>query len=242
MDEHENLYEKIQEMLGSNPGTLNILEQQIDVDLQVEYFECSRKLRLELNEDWALENMPNLKEPGTSLELKKDLLARLATIERVECFRAIESYLKTADRGLKDWAFLSLMESRMQLESTFLEENQIFISTGLGGRADKLRYFLVLTARERLNFDRNQQKVIQNEFEFVLKRYQAEIEQASFSEYVATLIILLPLQHPLKQVIEEAINESNNYGNFINDQFVVTNVKTLSFEEIKDHLVRKSAE
>ena len=92
MEEHENLYEKIQEILGGSPGNLKILEQQIDMDLQVEYYECSRKLRNELDESWAYEHMQYLVEPGYSHDVKKEILARLASIENVECYRAIESY------------------------------------------------------------------------------------------------------------------------------------------------------
>ena len=54
MEEHENLYEKIQEILGGSPGNLKMLEHQIDMDLQVEYYECSIKLREELEDEWAL--------------------------------------------------------------------------------------------------------------------------------------------------------------------------------------------
>ena len=48
------------------------------------------------------------------------------------------------------------------------------------------------------------------------------------------------MNHSLKMVFHEAIKECNKYGDFIKDDFIVTNVKTLSFEEIKEFLVRKS--
>ena len=40
--------------------------------------------------------------------------------------------------------------------------------------------------------------------------------------------------------LDEAINECNLYGDFLNDDFVVTNVKKLSFQEIKEFLEHKS--
>ena len=43
----------------------------------------------------------------------------------------------------------------------------------------------------------------------------------------------------LKSVFKEAIDECNRYGNFLNDDFIVTNVRTLSFKEIEDFLERK---
>ena len=240
MEEHENLYEKIQEILGGNPGNLKIMEQQIDMDLQVEYYECSRKLRLDLDESWALDHMQYLYEPGYSYEVKKEILARLASVENVECYRAIESFLHVAEEPMKDWALLALNESRMQLESKIMEENQVFISTGLGGKEEKLRYFVVLISRANTDLTPTHQMVIENEFDFILRKFDSELEEVHFSGYLATVLLLLPMNYSLKMVLKQAINECNQYGEFLEDDFIVTNVKTLSFEEIKEFLKRKS--
>ncbi|MCK4993022.1 MAG: hypothetical protein KAS29_21135, partial [Bacteroidales bacterium] len=81
-------------------------------------------------------------------------------------------------------------------------------------------------------------KVIANEFDYILRKYDAELEEIRFSEYMATLLLLLPMHYPLKVVFQEAISECNKYGDFLKDDFIVTNVKTLSFKEIKDFLER----
>jgi len=240
MEEHENLYEKIQEILGGSPGALKILEQQIDMDLQLEYYECSKKLKKELDETWAYDHMQYLTEAGYSNDVKKDILARLASIENVACYRAIESFSDEAEEPLRDWALLALNESRMQLESKIMEESQVFISTGLGGVDQKLRYFVVLISRTDADFTPTHQMVIRNEFEDVLKKYDAVLEEVSFSGYLATILLLLPMNFSLKMVFQEAINECNQYGDFLKDDFIVTNVKTLSFEEITEFLERKS--
>lgn len=240
MEEHENLYEKIREMLGGNTGSFAILEQQIDMDLQVEYYECSKKLNAEVDEQWALDHMQYLHEPGYSPEVKKNILARLATIESVECYRAIESYLEEADESLRDWTLLSLNESRMQMESRLLDENQVFISTGLGGKGKKLRYFVVLISKNRRELIPTQKKVIQNEFEFVLRKYDAEMEEVRFSGYLATILFLMPIHHSLKSIFREVIDECNQFGDFLMDHYIVTNVRILSFEEIKDFIEQKT--
>jgi hypothetical protein len=236
MEEYENLYEKIREILGNNPGNLKILEQQIDMDLQLEYYDCSMRVRRERSENWALEHMQYLAEPGYSLELKKDILARMASIDRVDCFRAIEAYLKQAPGPLVSWAVLALNECRMLLESKIMDENQVFISTGLGGKDEKLRYFVVLMTRSRVNLTASQKMVIKNEFEFILNKFDAVLEKSDFSDYLATITLLLPMNHSLKSVFKEAIDECNRYGNFLNDDFIVTNVRILSFGEIKAFL------
>jgi len=239
MDEHENLYEKIQEIRGGAQGKLKVLEQQIDMDLQVKYYECSKKLRNDLDEQWALENAKYLYEPGYSSQVKREILARLASIDKVDCYRFIEEFLKVAEEELQDWAVLALNESRMLLESRLLDESQVFISTGLGGKKEKLRYFVVLVSRSKMDLDETQRKVISNEFDFILKMYDAEVEEISFSENMATLLLLLPMNHSLKLVFNEAIEECNKYGDFLNADFIVTNVRTLSFAEIKAFLERK---
>ncbi len=240
MEEHENLYEKISEILGGSPGNLKILEQQIDMDLQMEYYECSRKIREEKDESWALENLQYLGESGYSVDVKKEILARLATMAKVECYRAIEAFLDSATEPLKTWAVLSLNESRMTLESKIMDENQVFISTGLGGKDEKLRYFVVLMTRTRVDLSDTQRMVIRNEFEYVLKKFDAELEESDYSGSLATMLMLLPMNYSLKSVFREAIDECNKYGDFLNDDFIVTNVKVLSFKEIEEFLEGKN--
>ena len=239
MEDHENLFEKIQEILGGTPGNLKVLEQKIDMDLQMEYYDCSMKIREERSDAWALEHMQYLSEPGYSVDVKKEILARMASVESVECYRAIETFLEDVDGVLHSWAILALNESRMLLESKIMDENQVFISTGLGGKDEKLRYFVVLMSRARIDLTESQKMVIKNEFEFILKKFDAVMEESNFSGYLATILLLLPMNHSLKSVFKEAIDECNRYGDFLNDDFIVTNVRVLSFGEIVDFLERR---
>ncbi len=240
MEDHENLYEKIREILGGTPGNLKILEQKIDMDLQMEYYDCSIRVRDEKSEEWALEHMQYLSEPGYSVDVKKEILARMASIESVECFRALEAFMEQALEPLLSWAILALNESRMLLESKIMDENQVFISTGLGGKNEKLRYFVVLMSRAKLELTSTQRMVIKNEFEFILEKFDAVIEESNFSGYLATILLLLPMNHSLKSVFKEAIDECNRYGDFLNDDFIVTNVRILSFGEIEEFLERRN--
>ena len=240
MEENESLYEKIREILGGTPGNLKILEQKINMDLQMEYYDCSMRIREEKSDKWALEHMQYLSEPGYSVDVKKEILARMASIESVECYRAIEAYLEQAFEPLLSWAILALNESRMLLESKIMDENQVFISTGLGGKDEKLRYFVVLMSRTKVELTSSQQMVIKNEFEFILKKFDALIEESSFSGYLATILLLLPMNHSLKAVFKKAIDECNRYGDFLNDDFIVTNVRVLSFGEIEEFLERRA--
>jgi hypothetical protein len=66
------------------------------------------------------------------------------------------------------------------------------------------------------------------------------MEEVKFSGYIATILLLLPMNRSLKQVFQEAIEECNQYGDFLENDFIVTNVKILSFNEIEDFIERRS--
>ncbi len=240
MEANENLYEKIREILGGQPANLKVLEQQIDMDLQLAYFDHACRLREDLDEAWALEHLSCLQEPSYSKDLKRDILARCACIEDVDCYRAIERFLQEGEEELRDWACLALNESRMRLESKLLDESQVFISTGLGGKAEKLRYFVVLMSRANQDFSALHRRVISSEFETCLKQFDADIEQLEFSGPLASLLVLIPMTRPLDSVFKAAIDECNLYGGFLDDAFIVTNVRTLSFEEVREMLEKKA--
>lgn len=235
----KNIYDRIQEIFGESPGSFSILEEKIDIDLQMEYFEYSGSVKKDLDGEAVLQEMNEIYNPEYTPEQKKKLLARLASIEKVEAYRFIENYLREGHKEIRNWAILALQESRMLLESKLLEENQVFISTGLGGKGSKLRYFMVLIRKDTGEFPEYQQKIIRNEFEITLKKYDAEIEKLDYPGHYATLLVIVPLKVPLKDAFHEAIRECNQYGDFLRPNFIVTNVRELNLDEIEDFLKKQ---
>ena len=235
--EGENIYEKIKEIFGESPGTLSILEEKVDIDLQMEYFEYSKAVKKDLDEKSVLEQMNEIYNAEWTGEQKRRLFASLASTENVEAYRFIEKYLKEGHPENRNWAILALQESRMLLESKLLDENQVFISTGLGGKGSKLRYFVVLIRKEADGFPDLQRKIIRNEFEITLKKYNAEIENVDFVENYATMLVIIPLRVALKEMFREAIRECNQFGDFLKSNFIVTNVRELGLEEIEEFLL-----
>lgn len=239
MDEEENIYDKIQEIFGQFPDNLNILEESINIDLQMEYFEYSKKIKKELISEKILASKDQLFLPDLPEPARKKLLVQLASLEEVEAYRAIEKYLAGPEPALREWAILAFQESRMLLQSKFLDENQVFISTGLGGKGGGLRYFVVLIHKDGNSFTELQQKIIRNEFEYTLKKHQGEIEAVNFEESFATLLTIIPIKSSIKEIFKEALAESNQYGDFLKANFIVTNVKKLSIEEIRDFIQKQ---
>ena len=238
--EGENIHEKIKELLGLLPDKLAIVEEQIPLEVQMAYFELSKKYKGRFDPEFVLTNSENLFLPQTLIQDKKELLAKLASIDRPEAYRIIEKYLLVSDNEIHDWVKLALLENRMSLESSLLEQNQVLISSGLGGKNDKLRYFLVVFNKEQLGFSETRKKVVQNEFETILKKQKCEIEEVVYFKDYFTMLTLIPLEISIRNLFSSSIIECNHYGNFLKKNFIITNVKQLSFDEIQNFILRQN--
>jgi hypothetical protein len=232
----ENPFEHMQEFLSEFKGDINIIDEKIDIRLQIEYFDMSRDMKshVELS-DWE-EKSEKLNDINTPLEEKKKILLQLASIEDVKAYRIVEKFTDKADETIKHWSLLALQESRMLLQSKLLDQSQVLISTGLGGKENKLRYFFVIFASNELAFNEFQQKVIKNEFEYMLHKNGSEIEEMKFLDNIATLLLLIPLSTPIQELFSKTISECNQYGNFLKDNCIITNVRILTIEEIMNFL------
>jgi len=230
----ESILGKFEELFGKKPERFSILEEQIDIKTQMNYFEESGKVKEAGNDlSGLLEQENDLYNTEVKLSEKKNLLVGLACVDDVEAYRIIERFTTSAKDELQNWAVLALQESRMTLESSLLNENQVFISTGLGGKGKKLRYFSVLSSANDEDFTDLQRRLINKELEFALKKVGGEIEKTEFVENYATLIALVPLTISIKDIIESAINECNQIGDFVSSKFILTNVKVFTIDEIK---------
>jgi len=238
MEDHENIYDKLKELLGGVPNQFRILEEKIDIDLQLEYFEESRRNK-NLIDPGIIAKSDNLFSEDTPIEEKKCLLSKVALLGNVESFRIIERFLSGNPGELKNWGILAYQESRMLLETKLLDENHILISTGLGGSGEKLRYFIVLFGKDKSGFSDFQRKIIQNEMEIGLKKYSSDLEEIKFSGSLATILAMIPMKAIIKNVFSETIIECNQYGNFLLSDFIITNVKELTFEEIREYIKSK---
>lgn len=236
----ENLIDSIESILGYFPGNLNILEEQVDMDLQLEYFEFSKDYRQNILSGKCVPLTENLSDKRNSITSKKKILVQLASRDTVEAYRTIEQYLSDPDTELRDWALLAFQESKMLIQGKLLDENQVLISTGLGGRGLGLRYFIVLVNNFDKSFDEFQQRVIGNEFTFHLKHNESELEEVNFPDNYCTLLALINIRIPVRSVIRAAISECNHYGDFIRPEFILTNVRIMNPEEIKDFVHKQS--
>lgn len=231
----KNDYNNIAEILSNVPDNYRILEETIDIDVQKEFFESSKDIKIDVELTPSL--IEQLNSDNLPIEERKITLQKLAMIDSVEAFRAIEAYNLSPEHELKDWAILSLQQSRMVIQSSLLGEQQVFISTGLGGKTNKLRYFLIFPYTVNTSINKVQKNALKNELSFFLNNYEGELEEIIFEHNrFATALALLPLKAAVTDMIKELLEECNQLGNYLSDDAIITNIKKFSNEEIIDIL------
>lgn len=243
MMKNDSIYNNITDVLNNIPDNYKILEETIDIDVQKDFFESSKFLIIDPNIDKISKLIKQLNSIDIKTDERKIILQKLAMIDSVEAYRAIEEYCKHAEHQLKDWSILSLQQSRMVLQSSLLDEQQVFISTGLGGKTDKLRYFLIFPYSNNVTINEIQQNALEQELNFFLNRYNGELEEIEFNKNkYASVLALIPLKAAVAEMIKEVLAECNQLGNYLTDDVIITNIKKFSHEEIIDILKRYDEE
>ncbi|MCQ2375967.1 MAG: hypothetical protein MJ069_08745 [Salinivirgaceae bacterium] len=229
---------EMNKLMNLFPNGFNAIDEPIDVNLQMEYFKTSKQVHKELDDDLNVDMLENINSETLSDEDRKVLLIKLASIDDARAFRIIEEYAKDTENPLHAWALMAKNESKMLIEGSLLNERQVFVSTGLGGRNNKLRYFVVLISNNE-EFAEFQQKLVKSEFETAMKENQSELESIEFNGKYAATKLLIPLNVQFDKLIIDAVKTCNEFGNFLTHDFLVTNVKELSFEEIAEIVAQR---
>jgi len=233
------LQKMIQEVLGIKPDKVNIIPHTIPLETQLAYFETSKKVKENINYDVVLNNASWLFKNDVSVEDKKWLLAQLASITKPEAYRIIENFVNSVEAGeLADWAKIALIESRTVLESDLLDENQVIVSSGLGGDDYRLRYFVVFKKNNAEPFTEAQTKLVEIESQAILENNDGLLEEFNAQSHYITMLVLLPIQADLKNILIKIVNTCNEYGSFLYTKYLITNVKKLSHNEIV-HFLKK---
>lgn len=239
MKKEEEVFRQFLESFSKLEGHFHILEQRVPVNVQMEYFKYSEEMRKQKSSDPVTDEeidvIFNLLEISDAPEEeKKQLLTTLAISKSVKAYRLLEEYVEHPDDRVADWAYMALMESRISLESEFSNEKQIYISTGLGGKDERLRFFALFVSKDKLPFQEYQSHVIEREFPYLLSHENCEIERLAIKVNYVEMVFLIPVRADIKRILDKVINECNQYGDFLSEMFTITNVKELSESEVAD--------
>lgn len=233
---NEDILKKFHRSLSRMKGNIHIIEAQIDVDVQMKFYSYSNYLKEESNSVDIAKEEDVLFSPESSQEEKKHSLALISNIPDTKAYRLIEKYSGQSEPELKDWATLSLIKSRITLETDLSEEKQMVISTGLGGKGDKLRFFILVIAEKKENFTEFQKKIIQREYPYFLEKSNCEMEELDICDNYFSLQILVPILADLQMTLDAPLNECNHYGNFLDGDYIITNVRKIPKTEIDELL------
>ncbi|GHV50768.1 hypothetical protein FACS1894181_11750 [Bacteroidia bacterium] len=219
-------------------GQFRVLEQRVPIEVQMAYFKNSNRLRREnitIDESDFDMCLKDLHDEELEPEHKKDILATLAQARNVKAYRLLEEYAREPlDPEIINWTYMALMESRIFLESEFLEEKQIYIATGLGGKGHRLRFYVVMfAARREEPFLDYQHQAIERELAYCLPQDDCEIERLAMHGLYVELVLLAPVQKHIGKILNRVLGECNQYGGFISSAYMVTNVKEPSEEDIR---------
>jgi hypothetical protein len=232
----ENIYDLLNGYLDLNENSINLSEETIDRDTQLEFVECTKAHEENLAVDEIISQKERIFGNDLSLDQKKILLVQLALVSNVEAYRTIERYLKNPDDILYKWAYLAYQANRILIESNLLEENKVLVTTGLGGRGNKLRYFIIFFSSDGSPISTLQQRIIKSELNFALKKQEAEVEELIFVDGFATILTIVPMRVPVQTLFDSILKECNEFGGFLFSDYIITNVKILSIDEIRELL------
>ncbi len=233
---NEDVLKKFHESLEHMKGNVHIIEAQIDIDTQMKFYSFSNDLREESTSADLEKEEQLLFSADASVEDKKHSLAMMSNIPDVKAYRLIEKYASQAESELKDWITLSLLKSKITLETEFSDEKQMVISTGLGGKDSKLRFFILVTSKSKTPFSEFQKETIQKEFSYSLEKSDCEIEEIAIFDNYFTMLILVPIMADIQNLLDIPLTECNQYGDFLDNNYIVTNVRRIPTEEITELL------
>jgi hypothetical protein len=211
----------------------SVVESPIDLSVQKEYQDLSGSISVDdVNYEEVLTEADRLFVRDTPIEDKKRILILLAHLGTIEASKILEKYLKTSEGTLNAWAILSLKECRMFLESVLLKEEGGFVSTGLGGKGNKLRYYSIVSTREGRAITKSEREALEEGFRGSSDEYKSEIEDITFGAGYVMIGILVPMDVAVGAVIEEGIRRCNRLAEVLSVDYYVTNVKKPTKREI----------
>ena len=231
----DDIFKKFYESFQKMNGHFHILEHRVPIEQQMEYFKYANRVRKKskvLTDVDYEQYMANLEDAEVPKEEKKRALSILATSKQVWAYRLLERYVLNPDEDLVNWAYMALMESRLTLESDLSGEKQIYISTGLGGKGESIRFYVLIMSSEGMPFADYQRKVIEKEFEYAMHKNSCEIERLTIGDKYIELVFLVPIRADIKKILDDVVEECNLYGNFLSGIYTITNEKELSREEV----------
>lgn len=218
---------------------VRVLEEKVDVNTQIQFFKevNSKPPKYKLDDSRLQQFKSILSRNVANKNLKIKALVELAISINVDTYRFIEQYAASEKSlEIRDWALLAKNFAQMSIENKLSKKTTVFVSSGLGGKEDKLRYMVVFVTQSGYEFVDVQKSIIESEFRYELSKHGAEFESVRYYDKYAIVKCLTSVEPDVKDLIHNVYLKANELGGFISENYIVTNVKDLSIEEIEQFL------
>lgn len=245
MKEFEKMLNQLRDSSGELKANMHLLNEIVPVEEQMKYFEYSKyvqsnKDNMSFDRNYLI---AKLFTPEVDVEDRRYYLSALAGVVDVAAYRAIETYHSSPlESELANWSAMALAESKILLDAEFSGEKQFFVSTGLGGKNGKLRYFSVIASSDRSDFNEFQRETLLRELQFAFTTHNIEVESIEIKTNYLKIYLFCGLSQDGHICIEDALKECNEMGHFADDQFLLTNVRKIEDSEIEALLKRNNAD
>ena len=121
-EEHDEDDEGLHDALSQIPDRFILAEEELDGAVHAEFSRYVQHLMSCQPHEAGPEVHQTLFDPTASIEVKREMLVRLARRGTVDAYRVIEQYVKNPDPVLAPWSKIALYECRMALEGELREE------------------------------------------------------------------------------------------------------------------------
>lgn len=230
--------------LSKMEGQIHQLNEPVPIEFQKKYIQTSIKEKLSKNIEAFHHYDPVAAEKILYSRLsqkvdKIEALIMLGGSGKVDSFRVLEDFLEVVKPGeLRYWALMAQFECKVSIFGNLLDETQVAITSGLGGR-DKLMRFMALFISDNLEpFKDFQITQMKEELTFRIEESSGEIEKFKVGPNWLVCTLLYPLKSDIALVIKKFVDECNQYGHFMAKDCLLTNANVID-KEVIDETIRK---
>lgn len=222
-----------EDILNSMPDEFRVVETGISYDIHIEFLNISEKVtNCEYNDNSIDPIIEELFNNKTKIIRIKEIIVILGNIGTIKSLKILKEYYDQSTDDLKGLLTLAMQENMMFLDNEFGDNNIGMISSGLGGKDNRLRIYVVFISLSEEPYTDFQKKLIETEFKAICDNNDSELEKIDFNFDYAELTILMSHNVALDTIVLGGIRNCNVYGDFINEFYFATNQGIPSVEEL----------
>lgn len=224
------------------PQDFQQIDRIIPIEEQKRYYISShlnrkRQLSLSPKKLASIEGLLYDKRMGENWH--RNTLVQLAAVRQLDAYRILEDFLIVAPERLKNWATLAEFDARIAIEADLTDrENVTVVTSGLGGRKNKMRFSSVCITTDWGALQAYQKDLLEKELLYAIKRANGELEDLHIGDSFVIANYLIPIGINPEPILRGAFAICNEMGDFMDISTLrTTNISLIEVSDI-DHLRR----